>query len=154
MSAPFTSRRLWSHQQRAATFLYESDAAFLIAPLGAGKRAAALTALTDLIRDGHRRHALVIAPKLVGDDRMAGGSHLLAAPGASARRRARGRRPAREACSPRPAGERDVTAIGVDNVPWLTAELARLGDDHPLFDSSSSTRRRRLKDPTAGAHGR
>src|SRR6476661_10631329 len=65
MNAPFLSRRLWEHQQRAATFLYERDAAFLIAPLGAGKGAAALTALAELIRDGQRRHALVIAPKLV-----------------------------------------------------------------------------------------
>jgi hypothetical protein len=65
MNAPFTSRHMWEHQQRAATYLYERDAAFLIAPLGAGKCAAALTALADLIRDGHRRHALVIAPKLV-----------------------------------------------------------------------------------------
>src|SRR5215475_8708843 len=66
MHAPFlTTRTLYSHQQRAATYLYERDAATLIAPLGAGKGAAALTALADLIRDGHRRHALVIAPKLV-----------------------------------------------------------------------------------------
>ena len=65
MNAPFPSRVLRSYQQRAATFLYERDAAFLIAPLGAGKGAAALTALAELIRDGHRRHALVIAPKLV-----------------------------------------------------------------------------------------
>ena len=65
MNAPFPSRVLRSYQERAATFLYEHDAAFLIAPLGAGKGAAALTALAELIRDGHRRHALVIAPKLV-----------------------------------------------------------------------------------------
>src|SRR5262245_51444669 len=65
MNAPFLARVLRSYQQRAATYLYESDAAFLIAPLGAGKGAAALTALAELIRDKHRRHALVIAPKLV-----------------------------------------------------------------------------------------
>ena len=40
---------------------------FLIAPLGAGKGAAALTALAELIRDRQRRHALVIAPKLVAE---------------------------------------------------------------------------------------
>ena len=57
MNAPFPSRVLRSYQERAATFLYEHDAGFLIAPLGAGKGAAALTALADLIRDGHRRHA-------------------------------------------------------------------------------------------------
>jgi hypothetical protein len=65
MNAPFPGRVLRSYQQRAATYLYESDAAFLIAPLGAGKGAAALTAFADLVRDGHRRHALVVAPKLV-----------------------------------------------------------------------------------------
>ena len=43
MNAPL-ARMLRSYQQRAATFLYERDAAFLIAPLGAGKGAAALTA--------------------------------------------------------------------------------------------------------------
>src|SRR5262245_64966122 len=65
MNAPFLPRVLRSYQQRAATYLYERDAAFLIAPLGAGKGAAALTAFADLNRDQHRRHALVIAPKLV-----------------------------------------------------------------------------------------
>src|SRR5262249_1138845 len=65
MNAPFTARVLYGYQQRAATFFYERDAAFLVAPLGAGKGAAALTALAELIRDGERRHALVIAPKLV-----------------------------------------------------------------------------------------
>ena len=65
MNAPFLPRVLRSYQQRAATLLYERDAGLLIAPLGAGKGAAALTALAELIRDGHRRHALVIAPKLV-----------------------------------------------------------------------------------------
>jgi superfamily II DNA or RNA helicase len=60
-------RVLRSYQQRATTFLYERDAAFLIAPLGAGKGAAALTAAAELIRDRQRRHTLVIAPKLVAE---------------------------------------------------------------------------------------
>ena len=38
---------------------------FAIAPLGAGKGAAALAAAAELIRDGERRQVLVIAPKLV-----------------------------------------------------------------------------------------
>src|SRR6478609_2084928 len=59
------ARTLRSYQERAASYLYEKDAAFLIAPLGAGKGAAALTAIAELIRDDHRRHALVVAPKLV-----------------------------------------------------------------------------------------
>ena len=48
------ARALYGYQQRAATWFYERDAAFLVAPLGAGKGAAALTALAELIRDGHR----------------------------------------------------------------------------------------------------
>src|SRR6516165_8081284 len=65
MNAPFASRVLRSYQQRLATYLYERDAAFAIAPLGAGKGAAALTAFAGLVRDEQRRHAPVIAPKLV-----------------------------------------------------------------------------------------
>ena len=53
----------------------------------------------------HRRHALVIAPKLVADDRVAAGGRVLAAPAASARRRSR--RQARSAggrsCAPLPS---------------------------------------------------
>src|SRR6516162_1920280 len=86
MNAPFLARVLRAYQQRAATYLYESDAAFLIAPLGAGKGAAALTAIAELIRDKHRRHALVIAPKLVATT-VAARSRALAALGASAHRR-------------------------------------------------------------------
>ena len=37
MNAPFLIRVLRSYQQRAATYLYESDTAFLIAPLGLAK---------------------------------------------------------------------------------------------------------------------
>jgi superfamily II DNA or RNA helicase len=69
MNAP-TPRVLRSYQERAATFLYERDAAFLVAPLGAGKGAAALTAAAELIRDGHRRHIFVIAPKLSGSSHV------------------------------------------------------------------------------------
>ena len=100
MNAPFLPRTLRSYQQRAATYLYERDAAFLIAPLGAGKGAAALTALADLVRDAHRRHALVIAPKLVATTvwptEVAAWNHLkhlrvAVLNGAPVRRRARSR---------------------------------------------------------------
>jgi superfamily II DNA or RNA helicase len=39
MNAPFLPRVLRSYQQRAASYLYERAAAFLVAPLGAGKTA-------------------------------------------------------------------------------------------------------------------
>jgi hypothetical protein len=147
MNAPVLSRHLWGHQQRAATYLYERDAAFLIAPLGAGKGAAALTALAELIRDGHRRHALVIAPKLVATTvwpveptywpHLA---HLRVAvlEGGPERRR--------EVLAGAP--ERNATVIGVDLVPWLAGELAAVADDHPLFDVLIIDETSRLKDPS------
>jgi len=147
MDALLRTRVLYGYQQRAATYFYERNAAFLIAPLGAGKGAAALTALAELIRDGHRRHALVIAPKLVATTvwplEVALWPHLAhlrvaVLNGTPERRRAL------LAC----AGEREVTAIGVDLVPWLVNELAGLADDHPLFDVLIIDETSRLKDPS------
>jgi superfamily II DNA or RNA helicase len=133
MNAPFPRRILRSYQQRAATYLYETDAGFLVAPLGAGKGAAALTALAELIRDEQRRHALVIAPKLVATTvwpaEIATWPHLahlrIAVLDGSPERR-------RELLAA--ASTREVTVIGVDLVPWLVAELAAVANDHPLFD--------------------
>src|SRR5262245_42620072 len=146
MNAPFITRVLRSYQQRAATYLYERDAAFLVAPLGAGKGAAALTALADLIRDGERRHCLVIAPKLVATTVWPPEvtlwphlTHLRVAVlnGGPERRR--------ELLAA--AHEREVTVIGVDLVPWLAGELAGLEPDHPLFDVLIIDETSRLKDP-------
>jgi len=153
VDAPLNTRVLYSYQQRAATFLYESDAAFLVAPLGAGKGAAALTALADLIRDRHRRHALVIAPKLVATTVWPREvtlwphlNHLRIAvlSGAPARRRA----------LLAAASKRNLTVIGVDLVQWLVEELASLADDHPLWDVLIIDETSRLKDRAASAPAR
>ena len=145
MNAPFLARVLRSYQQRATTFLYERDAAFLIAPLGAGKGAAALTAFAELVRDRHRRHALVIAPKLVATTvwpaEIAAWPHLrhlrvAVLDGDPERRRA----------LLHTAAEREVTVIGIDLVPWLTDELAGFADDHPIFDLMVIDETSRLKD--------
>jgi SNF2 family DNA or RNA helicase len=147
MNAPFLPRVLRSYQQRGATWLYEHDAAFLIAPLGAGKGASALTALAELIRDGQRRHGLVIAPKLVAEtvwpQEIAAWPHLqhlhvAVLNGSPEHRRA----------LLRAAAEREITVIGIDLVPWLVAELATLADDHPLFDLLVIDETSRLKDPS------
>jgi SNF2 domain-containing protein len=147
MNAPFLSRVLRSYQERAATFLYERDAAVLVAPLGAGKGAAALTALAELIRDGQRRHALVIAPKLVATtvwpQEVAAWPHLqhlrvVVLDGSPERRRA----------LLATAAERQLTTIGVDLVPWLVNELAAVPADHPLFDLLVIDETSRLKDPS------
>ena len=147
MNAPFLPHVLRSYQQRAATWLYERDAAVLIAPLGAGKGAAALTALAELTRDGQRRHGLVIAPKLVATtvwpQEIAAWPHLqhlrVAVLDGSPERR-------RELLAAAPA--REVTVIGIDLVPWLVGELAAFADDHPLFDLLLIDETSRLKDPS------
>src|SRR6516165_3448627 len=145
MNAPFLARTLRSYQQRAATFLYERDAALLIAPLGAGKGAAALTAFADLVRDRHRRHALVIAPKLVATavwpTEITAWPHL-----AHLRAAVLDGSPERRRKLLATAAEREVTVIGVDLVPWLAGELAAFTDDHPLFDLLIIDETSRLKD--------
>lgn len=53
------------YQETAADFLYEQDRALILAPVGAGKTALTLTAMRDLICDGHAKRFLVLAPKRV-----------------------------------------------------------------------------------------
>jgi SNF2 family DNA or RNA helicase len=147
MNAPFPTRTLRSYQQRGATFLYERDAACVVAPLGAGKSTIALTALADLIRDGHRRHALVIAPKLVASSvwpaEIAAWPHL-----EQLRIAVLDGNPAQRCALLARAGERTLTAIGVDLVPWLVGELGRVAAEHPLFDVLIIDETSRLKDPS------
>jgi DNA modification methylase len=140
-------KQLRSYQDRGATWLYEHDAAFAVAQLGAGKSTIALTALADLIRDGHRRHGLIIAPKLVATTvwpaEVAAWPHLkhlriAVLNGSPERRRA----------LLATAHERELTAIGVDLVQWLVEELAALPDDHPLFDLLIIDETSKLKDPS------
>ena len=147
MNARLPGRILRSYQEKAATFLYERDAGLLIAPLGAGKGAAALTALAELICDGQRRHALVIAPKLVAEtvwpQEIASWPHLqhlrVAVLDGSPERR-------RQLLAA--ASAREVTVIGIDLVPWLVGELAAFADGHPLFDMLVIDETSRLKDPS------
>jgi hypothetical protein len=148
MNAPISSRVLRSYQQRLATFLYECDAAFAIAPLGAGKGAAALTAIADLIRDGERRHALVIAPKLVATTvwpvEIASWPHLQ-----HLRAAVLDGGPERRQRLLAAAPEREVTMIGIDLVPWLVSELAAIATgDHPLFDVLIIDETSRFKNPS------
>src|SRR5215831_15082060 len=147
MNAPFITRVLRSYQQRAATYLYERDAAFLVAPLGAGKGAAALTALADLVRDEVRRHALVIAPKLVATTvwplEVTLWPHL-----AHLRVAVLNGSPEQRRALLATAHERDLTVIGIDLVQWLVGELTALADDHPLFDLLIIDETSRLKNPS------
>ena len=58
---------LRSYQSIAADFLYEHDRAMILAPVGAGKTAITLTAMREMLRDGHATRFLVLAPKRVAE---------------------------------------------------------------------------------------
>ena len=53
------------YQNQAADFLFETDRAMVLAPVGAGKTALTLVAIRDMIAAGHAKRVLVIAPKRV-----------------------------------------------------------------------------------------
>ena len=55
------------YQDLAADFLYESDRAMILAPVGAGKTALTLVAMRDALRDKVVRRFLVVAPKRVAE---------------------------------------------------------------------------------------
>jgi len=60
--------KLRPYQDEAADFLYEQDRALVLAPVGAGKTVITLTAMADMLRDGHVKRWLVLAPKRVCTD--------------------------------------------------------------------------------------
>jgi len=60
--------KLRPYQDDAADFLFSRDRALILAPVGAGKTALTLAAMADMIRDGHARRWLVLAPKRVCTD--------------------------------------------------------------------------------------
>lgn len=53
---------LRDYQEEAADFLYANDRAMMLAWVGAGKTATALTALRELLGDGFAKRVLVVAP--------------------------------------------------------------------------------------------
>ena len=60
--------KLRPYQDDAADFLFEHDRAMILAPVGAGKTALTLTAMRDMLIDGHVQRFLVLAPKRVCTD--------------------------------------------------------------------------------------
>jgi SNF2 family DNA or RNA helicase len=55
------------YQKIAADFLYERDRAMILAPVGAGKTMITLTAMREMLREGHATRFLVLAPKRVAE---------------------------------------------------------------------------------------
>ena len=53
------------YQEIAADFLYATDRAMMLAPVGAGKTCTALTAMQAMLKDKHVKRFLIVAPKRV-----------------------------------------------------------------------------------------
>jgi SNF2 family DNA or RNA helicase len=60
--------KLRPYQEQAADFLFATDRAMILAPVGAGKTAITLAAMRDAVREGVARRWLVLAPKRVCTD--------------------------------------------------------------------------------------
>ena len=123
------------YQQRIASALYEFDEKIAVARPGGGKTVAGLTAIQELIRDKHIRHALVIAPKrvarMVWPDEIKLWAHTA---GLSYQVLAGSPQTRNIGLAEAHAGVFDITIVGIDIVEWLVEQLAKLPEDLPLFD--------------------
>jgi SNF2-related domain len=136
------------YQDRIATALYENDEKLCVLRPGGGKTVAALTAIEELIRDHVIRHALVIAPKRVANvvwpDEIEQWAHI-----AKLRYMLLNGGPVQRAIglAPWSIEQSDITIVGLDNVQWLTEELASLPGDSPIFDLLVIDEISRLRNP-------
>ena len=135
------------YQQNIATYLYEHDQALCVARPGYGKTIAALTAFTELKRDGVVRHALVVAPKRVArnvwPDEIKTWMHTM-----SLRFQVLSGTPAARQRQLRAAHAFDLTIVGIDVVQWLIDEIEELGDDNIAWDLLIIDEISRFRNPT------
>ena len=124
------------YQNQAADFLYEHDRAMILAPVGAGKTAITLTAMNDMLRHGHVKRFLVLAPLRVATSvwpaelpKWATGITMAVAVGTPAQRLA--------ALN----GAAQVVVTNYDNLQWLAGQ--KLNFDGVVFDELT-----RLKNPS------
>lgn len=124
------------YQELAADFLYESDRAMILAPVGAGKTALTLAAMRDMLRDGVVQRFLVVAPKRVAEHvwpvevkKWTPSLSLSVAVGTAAQRLA-----ALRAAVP-------IVVATYDNLQWLAEQT--LDFDGVVFDELT-----RLKNPS------
>jgi len=138
---------LRGYQNRMIGELYESDERIAVARPGGGKTTTALTAFQELKRDGHVRHALVLAPKrvarMVWPDEIKLWSHL-----AGLRYQVLSGTPKQRADMLADARDYDLTIVGLDVLPWLLDTLQHYPDNHPLFDLLIIDEISRLRNPT------
>ena len=60
--------KLRDYQEQAADYIFERDRALVLASVGAGKTAITLTAMKEMLDNGHIKRWLVLAPKRVCTD--------------------------------------------------------------------------------------
>lgn len=126
--------QLRPYQEEACDFLYERDRAIILAPVGAGKTAITLTAIVAMIKDGHAKRFLVLAPKRVCTDvwpveaKKWTSLRVSVAVGTPAQRN-------------KALFEGDIVATNYDNIQWLSEQ--KLDFDAIVFDELT-----RLKNPS------
>lgn len=122
---------LHDYQNKNITALYENSELLAIVPMGGGKTIAALTAVSELIRDRHIRGGIILAPKrvarLVWMMEVKEWAHvrhlrLMLVDGTP------DQRATLLGC------DADLWIVGIDNTVWLTKELANYGADNRRFD--------------------
>ena len=128
--------RLRPYQDEAADFLFANDRAMILAWVGAGKTATALTAMKAMLDERHARRFLVLAPLRVAQSvwpteakLWAPGLEVAVAVGSPAQR-------ARALASGAP-----VVVTNYDNLQWLSEQ--KLDFDAVVFDELT-----RLKNPS------
>lgn len=120
--------KLREYQEDAADFIYEHDRAMVLASVGAGKTCISLTAMQDMMMDGHIKRWLVLAPKRVCTDvwpveqpKWAPRLTLSLAVGTPKQRQAALK------------ADTHIMVINYDNLQWL-AEQDLSGFDGVVFD--------------------
>lgn len=128
--------KLRGYQEVAADFLYEHDRAMVLAPVGAGKTAITITAMSEMLREPifANKRWLVVAPKRVCTDvwpveipKWSKTLSCAVAVGTSAQRLAAFGPPAQTGAN--------VVVINYDNLQWLADAI-----------TASGTRKSTLKD--------
>ena len=130
--------QLRPYQLEAAEFLARHERAMVLAPVGAGKTALTLSAIGDLLYQGHARRVLVLAPKRVAESvwpveqrKWEPALRLEVAVGTPTRRAAA------------MASDAQVIVSNYDNLPWLASHPAFKTFDAVVFDELT-----RLKNPS------
>jgi len=128
--------KLRDYQEQAADYIFERDRALVLASVGAGKTAITLTAMKEMLDNGHIKRWLVLAPKRVCTDvwpielpKWANGMSMSVCIGTPKQRMAALK------------AKTQVMVINYDNLQWLTEQY--LDFDGIVFDELT-----RLKNPS------